>query len=94
MKKVNELAGWDPNATGSSYERGSNFTIPAEQVIVKLVVQIVKNCVEYIGKFQGKPLPYSLEAKDEKMAKKLATILENSIGISLRDVGLMEIPEV
>lgn len=51
MKKVNELAGWDPNATGSSYERGSNFTIPAEQVIVKMVVQIVKNCVEYIGKF-------------------------------------------
>lgn len=91
--RVNELTGWNPNATGSSYGRGSNFTIPAEQVIVKMVVQIAKNCVEYIGTFQGKPLPYSLEAQDEKMAKKLATILENNIGISLRDVGLVEIPE-
>jgi hypothetical protein len=91
--KVNELAGWDPNATGSSYGRGSDFTIPAEQVNVKMVVQIAKNRVEYIGTSQRKSLPYFLDAKDEKMAKKLAAILENNIGISLRDVGLVEIPE-
>jgi len=38
-------------------------------------------------------VPYSFDTQDEKMAKKLATILKNSIGISLRDVGGMEIPE-
>jgi hypothetical protein len=93
MTTVNELAGWDPSATGSSYRAGSNFTIPAEQVIVKRFVQLAKNCVQYICTFQGRPVPYSFDTQEEKMAKKLATILKNSIEISLRDVGLMEIPE-
>ncbi len=91
--RVNELTGWDPNATGSSYRPGSNFTIPAEQVIVKRFVQIVKNCIQYICTFQGRPVPYSFDTQDKKTAKKLAMILENSMGISMRDVGLIEIPE-
>ena len=93
MTTVNELAGWDPSANASSYRPGSIFTIPAEQAIVKRIVQIVKKCVQCICTFQDKPVPYSFDTQDEKMAKKLKTILENNVGASLRDVGLVEIPE-
>jgi len=58
-----------------------------------MVVRIAENRVEYIGTFRGKPLPYFLEAQNGNMAKKLATFLENNVGISLGDVGLTEAPE-
>lgn len=93
MKRVQDLAGWQPVTAEAFSPRGGTFAISIEQVMIKRVVRIVKNRVDLICTFEGKDVNYPFNAPDEKTAQKLGVILNNNIGKTLFSIGTIEIPE-
>ena len=92
MQRVMDLAGWPPDG-GGTWAPGETFAISSEQVTIKEVVRIAGNRVDFSCAFADKVVNYRFSAPDEKTARKLETILANSIGKSLFSVGMVEIQE-
>jgi hypothetical protein len=86
-----DLINWPPEP---GYAGGRGISAPLlGQVSVKKVIGTVGRRVSFDAAFERWEYHYFLESPDETTAKKLATILENSIGKDLLSIGMIEIPE-
>lgn len=85
-----DLAGWPPSH-GGAY-RGNSPNSPQEAMIEEVVSVIengivFKNVVTFICTFNGLPISYAFPAPNMPTAERIASILQNSVGKSLFDVG-------
>ena len=92
VQRVMDLTGWPPDG-GGTWAPGETFAISSEQVTIKGVVRIAGNRVDFSCTFTDKVVNYRFSVPDERTARRLGTILANSIGNSLFSVGMVEIPE-
>jgi len=90
MTRVMDLPNWPPEP-GGFRGRGRNPTHP-DQVTIEKVLQVVGSSVGFSCMFDGTEFTYQFNCPDDKVAKKIATILRDNAGNILLTIGTMEIP--
>src|ERR1700722_2961290 len=90
MKQLLNLPGWPPQGGAGPFDtRKEAFASSPESVTLRRVDRIVGTRVD-IGK---EVVTFRFFAADKGMAENVAEVLRHNSGQSLRDLGMLQVPE-
>jgi hypothetical protein len=89
--RVMNIPGWPPQS-GSAYIRETELQQSTDQVNIDRVLGEVQGHISFICRFKGELIPYVLFIRDLKICEKFKKILDEKRGMTLFDIGFLEIP--
>lgn len=89
--RVMNIPGWPPQS-GSAYIRGNLSPQSTDQVNVERVLGEIQGHISFVCRFNGESIPYALFVRDLKTCEKFKKILDEKRGMTLFDIGFLEIP--
>ena len=94
MKQLWNLPGWPPQGGAGPFDtRKAAFASSPELVIVRRVDRIVGTRVDITCMFGKEVVTFRFFAADKGMAENVAEVLRCNGGQSLRDLGMLQVPE-
>jgi hypothetical protein len=94
MKQLWNLPGWPPQGGAGPFDtRKAAFASSPELVTVRRVDRIVGTRVDITCMFGKEVVTFRYFAADKGMAENVAEVLRCNAGQSLRDLGMLQVPE-
>jgi hypothetical protein len=94
MPKLSSLSGWPPQGGAGPFDtRKAVFASSPELVTVKSVDRIVNTRVDMTCMFGKEVVTFRFFAANRGMAENIAEVLGRNTGQTLRDLGLLYIPD-
>ena len=89
--RVMNIPGWPPQS-GGAYTRGKESPQSTDQVNIERVIGEIQGNISFVCRFKGESIPYVLFVRDLKICEKFKKILHDNRGLTLFDIGFLEIP--
>jgi hypothetical protein len=94
MAQLSSLSGWPPQGGAGPFDtRKEAFASSPELVTVKRVDRIVNTRVDITCMFGKEVVTFRFFAADKGMAENVAELLKRNAGQSLRDLGMLQVPD-
>jgi hypothetical protein len=94
MAQLSSLPGWPPQGGAGPFDtRKEAFASSPELVTVRRVDRIVNTRVDMTCMFGKEVVTFRFFAADKGMAENVADLLKRHAGQSLRDLGMLQVPD-
>jgi hypothetical protein len=95
MQQLTNLAGWPPQGGAGPFDtRKAAFASNPESVTLRRVDRIVGSRVDLTCMFGKEVVTFRFFASSKGMAEHVAEVLSRNSGQSLRDLGMLYIPDL
>jgi hypothetical protein len=95
MQQLLSLTGWPPQGGAGPFDtRREAFATSPESVTLRRVDRIVGSRVDLTCMFGKEVVTFRFFASSKGMAETVAEILRHNSGQSLRDLGMLYVPDV